>query len=849
MTINLGSLTSSQATVLNAAISHRSLRIDWLVEAPDVGIKWSHTTNPDGTWEHRLASIGNIDMQVPPAGGVSTVSDVTVTAYESQAGFTGVRQRWTETRRLIGARLTITLLFLETGDTFLLFSGVLQTASIHNSIITLTAVDRSLPTNTLLPRTILTTAIQPNASPVNIGQPLPLVYGQGSLISAAPMLFTDTVQFTYMAAEHAFKVLGTTYAVFDDATKVFLPRDGDVTPGYFLNTLVFAKGVQELRFNPNYGSVYIQEAVDAINPQYLIDGNVSNIARIGTGYFASNHDGYGLIGVATALGAPGRGANTVTLSASAHRRAPGSDPTTTGQFILRTITAAVSWTPTEVSRGELFRSEIFRHTTFAQDSTFTIPSVEVGPTEAVEAVIYARHEGGPGNTSNAYEIGELTLTVFRQLTGDNPPVYLYGDWQGRFDDAYGTVTGTTNLVFSTFADVIGSLLTLELGETLHPTFWGSTRAYEVTNGIRADGGLGRGWAIERATAREVLDRLAAQDRAVLFIDYTGLWRLKPYVLPATPSQLDQSHVLFAYGETAGTDPERSSSLSLEWGRLEDVANSFEVHYGYHPGSGTYTQVAWANKDGTNLPTDPPFSTTFLTTLCRNSFYRYGPLPTRKVEAPFIYDATTAFWLLRHLVEYWYGHRLTIRFDVPLQIGVTFTPGDFFTLDHPELPPDDSGGMFELHGLSFQPSLGRTQLTASKISLDYYEYLRLNDQTGAPWYLLVDEDRQLRLFAAPPLSPLFGERDITPVVIPYWLSALDPYDSVTWFIWPQAGTLLTSTSPPPIGTGTPAAPVRLRGPTAETWGLRIDVLGTVYAWKAGPDTLGQILFGFYAFPFP
>lgn len=824
MTINLGALTSSQATVLNTAITTRDLRVDWLVEVPEAGIKWSHIYNPDGTWEHRLGSVGDIEISVPPAGGVATVNDVTITAFESQNGTTGVLQRWNATRRLVGSPLTITLYFLTTGDTFLLFSGVIQTANIRNSIVTLTAVDRSLPTNTLLPPHVLATDLYPQASPANVGQGLPLVYGQGSRVSAAPMLFTNTVTFGYMAAEHSMKVLGTTYAVFDDANKVFLSRTGDVTVGSYANMLIFDKGVQELRFNPTVGTVYIQEDVDATNPQYLIDGNVSNVAYIGTGQTASNLDGYGLIGVATTLGSVGRGANTVTISAAAHRRSSGSDPTTTGQFFLRTINAAVSGTPI-VSRGDLFRSEIFRHASFPQDSTFTVPSVEVGPTEALECVAYARHEGGPGNASNYYEIGELTLTVFRQLTGDNPPVFLYGNWQGRYDDNVGTVTGTPNLVFSTFTDVIGSLLTLELGLSLNSAFWAQTRAYEVTNSILADGGLGFGWAMERTPAREVLDRLARQDRALLYIDYTGQWQLKTYQTPASPSDLDQSHVLFAYGESAGTDPERSSSFELEWGRLEDVANSFEVNYAYNPGAKTYTKLAWASKDGSNIPSSSPFETEQLVTLCTNSYNRYGVLPTRKVEAPFIYDDTTAFRLLRHLVEYFWSHRITVTFDVPLQIGVTFSPGDFFTLTHPELPADDNGGLFEIHNLVFQPATGRVRMRASKVSLFFYEFTALKDQNGVIWYLIMDAAGQVVEYPVPPTSALFAAKNIAPIVIPYWWQVLDPLGTL-WYIYPLTyGGFVVASAPPPIGTGLfIGVGQELLAPTAKRWRIGVDSIG-------------------------
>lgn len=787
----------AMATALEASINDTYLLADWLVEIPDAGIKWSYVYDDDGTWEHRLGSIGDIEISVPPGGGVSTVSDVTITAYESDDGSMGIRQSWATNHRLIGAGITIRLYFQESNTDFIIFTGVVQAVTINNSVATIVAVDRSLPTNTLIPRHVLTEDQYPAAAPGSLGQALPLLYGQGSRIQAAPMLFVDTEQYMYLAAEHGLYAMGTTYAVFDGATQVFLAGSGNVTTDALQNTFTFAHAIQEIRFGVTTGTVYIQESVNATNAGAVIDGLSTPVATIGTGTTAPDLDGYGLIGVAVNFGSAARGGNTVTISASQHRRALHSDPTVTGQFRLQTIRPATTGTPI-ISRADLFRSENFRHSLNPQNTTFTVTSVEVGPSEALECVVYARHEGGPGTASNFYEIGELVLTVFRQLTGDNPPVFLYQDFQGRMDDSAGNLTGVPSSVLSTFSDVIGSIILYELGLSFNTTAWAVARQFEVAQGSVADGGIGQGWGQPRTSARELLDALARQCRSVLFVDYDGAWRLAPYTDPTEYPLITTDEILFSEGAGAGVDPERSSTFSLSFGRIEEIGNNFEVHYKYNTALGQYGKVVYASHEGSNASHigDPEN----LNTLCVNSEARYGPLAVKRIEAPLIYDDLTAELLLRHQVQYFWSNRITASFEVPIQIATELLPGSFVQLVHHELPEEDNGGIFEVHSITFRPSVGRARLVASRATRVSFEYTAIKDQNNVIWFVWVDIAGQIVLDTSTPASLFFIPTSVAPAVIPSWWQMTDELGA-TWYVYPHTtGELLIDSSAPPIGAG-------------------------------------------------
>lgn len=787
-------ITAPQRTALNATITNRFLQADWLIRIPAADIQWSYTYDPDGTWEHRIAQIGNIDIAVPPGGGISTVSDVTIQAYEDGTG-QSILTRQNATQRLLGQPISITLLLLETGQEFLMFTGVIQQIVIRDAIVEILSVDSSLPRDGLLPLNTLLNNQYPLAAPSLIGQPIPLVYGSGERVGGAPLLFVDTSMFTYLIANHPMVAVGDRYAIFENATEIYLPRSGDVQTESMNARITFNHAIQEYRFNETIGTTLLQNTVSVSGAEYAFDGLSSPVATIATANINSNLDGYGLLGVGAGYGSASRGLNTLIVSAENHRRGVSSDPTVTGKFTIQTIDAS---TTTTVLRPSLFESQDFRHALNPQNSTFTITSLQVGPNERVECLLLARNEGGVGGSLDYYEIGELRLTVFYQPEGDNAPVYLYTDWEGRADDSAGTLTGEANALLSTFSDIVGNLLLEELSQELNTDIFMNARAFFVANTLISDGGIGYGWSDTRLNARELLAKIARQATSILFVDFEGLWRMVPFDQSDGANLIDinQGNILANQGQELTLASQRNSSFVVDFGDITRIANHIEIHYHYDVGVARYTKIFYASHEGTNALTNGGL----LTALCQNSVNRYGVLPILKIEANFIYDETTADFLLNHIVQYFWSQRINITCDIPLQVGVTLLPGTFITLTHAFLPSLDQGRIFEIHKLSYRPSLGRVNIQASRVSSVVFEYFALKDSSDVIWYFWYDVVAQLvRDTTIPSMEPL-SPVDISEASIPYWLQTIDELGG-TWYLYPDTlGQMTIDSSGPGVGFG-------------------------------------------------
>jgi hypothetical protein len=82
---------------------------DWLVEAPELGLRLSYDYNPDGTWEHRIAAIGDIEWSVPPGGGIITALTATVDVLETGEGMS-ILELWQVAATAVTVVVTLTLL-------------------------------------------------------------------------------------------------------------------------------------------------------------------------------------------------------------------------------------------------------------------------------------------------------------------------------------------------------------------------------------------------------------------------------------------------------------------------------------------------------------------------------------------------------------------------------------------------------------------------------------------------------------------------------------------------------------------------------------------------------------------
>ena len=799
---------------------------DWLVQCPGVGLKLSYQYNPDGTWEHRIASISDVEISVEPGGGICTVGNLTVRIYEDGTG-QSLLARWNALHLMEGQEITLHLLLAGDTTPLQIFDGHILEVTIQDAVSELVAIDDSLKTNVLLPKRLLTTADFAQASRGALNRAIPLVYGSGARAQAAPLLFVNTLSRTYVACTRAMNTLGTRYAVYNPATNTYHGRTGDVTLTASAATVVFSLPVQELRFGVETGALRVLRQLGVSQPGYALDGLTTTIATINTATVASNLDGRGFLGIAASFTSAIRGANTMLISAVNHRAGISSPATTTGQFIVRT--AASDGT---VLRDNLFQSETFRHKLNPRDSTFTLTALQLGPTEILETLLVAQHEGGVGGATAFYALQDLTVQGFLQPQGDDVPLVLLDDWRGQ-TDADGTLTGITGTLLTTPSDVTGDILLNEIVQPLSQASFQQARAFYLAKGDVFDGGIGAGWGQDRTDARTLLGSLARQARMQLYCDWTGAWTCRPY--PDTPevlAALTQHHVLYAFGAERTPPSQRQSTLRMTLGKLDLVAHRFEVHYGWNPGRSGYDKTLIADETGANTP---GVDAATLYTLCANSFKRYGTLQPRVIECSMLADDGTAARLLTHLVQYFWSQRLFIDLEIPLQLALQLDLATYFTLTHPYLPDLDNGGTFEVHRWVHRPGQGRIRLVASKVTAIPFEYFALRDSDDVTWYFWVNIagglDRHTAIPSMPPLVAM-SVTGGTPIPQALLTTVSDAAGGDMW-LYPNTLGELTAFTSPPSGTtvweisglgkrtvGLDGQTYRLNAYSWQQWGLEV-----------------------------
>lgn len=775
---------------LAAALAGDYLKTDWLLEAPDLGMKVSYEYDPDGTWTHQYARIGEVELRSPPGGGLAVVSDLSVQLYQDNT--TQIASIWTDTTALEGREITLKLFAAGETSGYEIFRGRITQIHVQDGIADILATDDTFNRNILLPRTRVDGLNYPFAATTALARPFPLVYGLGSRVGAAPMVFVNTQDALYAISEHAMLTLGTNYATLDPGTQVLQFRTGDVTFAASSSPTTLqltGVGAQGLRFNHLTATLGISRELQVTNALNVLDGSSSTVATIGTGALHSSLDGYGYLGVVGSF-ATGRGTNTLVVSATAFRRGLSSDPTTTAQFIVRTIDAGGL-----IVRDNLFTSQEFRHYLNPRAATFTVTNLQLAPAESIETLVFARHEGGVGTQFDHVTVGGLTMEIFHQPPGDEL-LFLGNTWQGR-TDATGAITAVVGTLLMYPSDVVGSLIVDEIGLTLESHSWQYSRLWYMTRAWFFDGGIGAGWYIEQANARDILDDFARQGAAIVFPDFAGNWRQVPFdttVLVVEDYTADD--ILWSVGSEQSPPANRTSTFEYLAGQLDSIHNAFEVRYKYNPSTQKFDGIYQASVAGSNAPNEG----TALATLCMNSHARYGTLPPLVIDAYMIADDRTAERLLSHLVQYFWSQRLYATFDVPMQRGLSVLLGDFVTVTHPTLPAQDNGGRFEIHSIRYMPSLGRIRLGVSHLLSVSFEYTALRDQDSVIWYFWIDQAGQLVRDSVPPVFLGFSATSIVPTPIPYWWQVTDELGGA-WYLYPDTdGTMLIAPTSPAIGTG-------------------------------------------------
>ncbi len=470
--------------------------------------------------------------------------------------------------------------------------------------------------------------------------------------------------------------------------------------------------MQEFRFNPQLHPLYLFAQYDSTLMSNAVDGFSTTYATVHAGFLDSNLDGYGMMTFVTAFNRAQRGNNTVVLDLMNHRRIIGSQPTVTGTFNLQTYNALTG----TISRDNLFVTQAFRQNLTRLKTSFVTTGLNLGANEWLGVKLLARNEGGPGAVNDSYEVAEMALNSFHQPTGDSE-LFLYGNGYGGRYDPDGTITSYAGLGIGTILrqpdQVIASLLIQELGMQVDPVAFAF--AYTFNNyGLRFDGGLGPGWAVQRDNSRTILDAAARQSTALLAPTFLGTWRLVPFLedMPSAQSFAIDT-ILCTEGAERQRPEDRNSTMQITLGNMQTVYNRFEVHFGWNPGGKKFDRVWKVDENGSNLPVTAPDRPT-IEGLCAQSFARYGPLPPLIIDAYWIADNYTAAYLLRHLVKYFSLQRLTLDFDTTLK-AACLQVGDFITVTYPGIPVDDNGKTFEVHSIRYQPTKGRIHLVASRVA--------------------------------------------------------------------------------------------------------------------------------------
>lgn len=669
---------------------------DILVESEDLNLRWSYSTTTAGghTWSHRLHSIGEIETSIPPGGGIGAVSSLVIESVED--GTTGsLRDLWNTNQRLEGSDISLSILPAGEAyaDKILRFTGKIDRVQWANGLGRITAVDTSLHADILLPTTLVTLERFPNAPEQSLNRPLPIFYGLGFEFNLrlAPLLLVDSSTLAvYRAAGHALRSLTTLnpYGAWPLGSRSLHLGDS-VTSNILqaeitLDEPITAKLLRSVGSTPGLS---ISRETNVTSAANAIDGSTASLAVIGTGTLNANGDGAGELGIRCVFSGP-EGSNVLQVTVQAHRRAVLSAPMVTGQFLLRLLNLSGT-----VIHENLFVSEAFRHASAARDSTFFIKPVDLDAMLTPELLVQVLHEGGVGTVDDTYEIGEISFVLGYQPESPMEQLYLdgisgVGAFEGRPDDAMGTITGTPDQRLDNPADIIRATMVFDVGAAVDSASFDAART--ALDPQIFDGGIGAGWLHERLSARQVLEDMSRQAQSYLYPSGAGTFKLVHYD-DGQASRFDftQSHILRQ--SSTGGSLEIASTFEYSGG-VEQIANTFRIRYAYHAALQQFLSIREATPSGCNH--SDPIIAARLTEKCIDSVGRYGELPPLEIDAYWISHADAADPLLEHLVDYFWSQHIVVTFETTF-VGVHLDVSDFITITHPELPDNATGDLFEI----------------------------------------------------------------------------------------------------------------------------------------------------------
>ena len=703
------------ATAL-AKVNQNFVKGDWLIEAPEIGLQLSYDFNPDGTWEHRILNISDVEISVKPGGGLATVGNLTVTVVEDGSG-QSLRRLWERSGKLQGA--TITLKLLLEGEVFadaiVIFSGQIDDVTSKDGRSTILASEDSIQRNIKIPQGIVNIADFPDAAPAYVARIIPLVYGAGSAVKLMPLLLTDQISHVYLAASHALQsVASVTYGIYDEATNRAKERgernpaiaasfgDATLSIDFSAAKLTLDAPLSTKQMGQERPSLSIEREQDVTSSENILNLNTTIRALLNTDTFTNaDGDGNGFIGVAASF-ASALGINTLEIDFVRHNRGPDSLTTVTGQLEVRLIDESGG-----VLQDGLLVTQEFRHKSNPRSNRFHLRPITFTSNERVELFINAINEGGLGTASDFYAVGLVSVVGWHTVEGEEKQLYLVNTWNGRIDNVSGVITGIAEGLIRKFPDVIRSILVTEMGLSINTESFDSART--LRDVWFCDGGIGHNWSQEQIDARQLLDQLARYSASTLFPGFDGDWKDKPFTGQDAPTVFDFDETNILYTSIGGEPHSRPSSFKVKLGPLSTVHNDFEIRYAFNPGSKSYDKIKFCNNDASNS-TDP-----FLILFSKSSFRRYGTRPPLIIEVPWIYEDSVAELFLDHVVKYFYSQRLFVSWETSLA-AINVELGDMVTIDHPHIPINDRGKAYEVHKIRYIPSRGTIQFQASRVAL-------------------------------------------------------------------------------------------------------------------------------------
>lgn len=683
-------LTGGATTAKNA----RSVRAVWLVESSTLNVHWS-TGLPSSTggftWERRLRSISEIELSVPPLGGLASAQTVTITVIESATG-NSLRGLLNTYGQLEGADLTVSLLFQGEAyaDRIKVFTGVIDhvqwSTGVNGGLGQLIAVDTSVTNAPAVPSAVFSTAEYPNIVAGLVGQIKPILYGSASLgLDHAPLHLINRTTYAWLAASHPLDTFPTTQVVVTGATGGVFTLNGDCATNTSTAILTGNRALSQSSFF-FVATRSISTDINTNSPSNLIDSNNATFAYIWPLTADSNGEGTAAIGVAATFGANTTGLNELEIQVNQLKRGVASTTSSTVQLLVHTINA----TSKAVLVSTVAREGPYSWGTNYRDLTIIETGLSFGGPVGVEVVLQLTREGGLINDLDyRWLCGEIYVYGRYRVSDDFQQLYS-GTGIGGREDTDGHITGSAGLVLSRCADILQSILEVYLGLTVENTSFDVARDIQVWDGDfwYFAFGLGAGWARQQLQATELLDQLALQSQCFLFPSGAGTFKL--LAIQTTPTS--------QYSFTVST----MDNTIVETSRMEEVFHTYTILYDWSPLTGQFAGSVTASPGGCTHSNATIAAQ--LTTLCSDSMDRYGDLPPLVVEAWGIVMESSAEDQLEKLVRRHWSQSILVTWDAPY-VGIHVEVGDGVTITHAELPTAVSGQIFRVLRVTLRPEDG------------------------------------------------------------------------------------------------------------------------------------------------